>query len=196
MTRKKKVREVVESASSVLDVSMIAQGQNKDGASTSQKVNKVTTRGWRLGPGGVPVLDQTKRRVEIERLFLDGVTQPYVIAQRLGIDPLTVKKDLACIAEWYASRYDAEQLRRHIQAEMLDVAKTARGRYDAGAEGATVEGRLIVDALARLSKVTGLDETPAERDMSDAMARLLDRIAPYEHEDTVDGEARELDSSE
>lgn len=117
--------------------------------------------------------NQAERRGQVERLMLSGYSAAD-IAEAVGAHVQTVERDIEYIRASNAARPGAEELRSYVVRTMLDLAETARGRYREGES--TVEGRLIVDALARLSKVTGLDESVVQEEVGGALARFLDAM--------------------
>ena len=120
--------------------------------------------------GGISILSTADRRVRVERLMLSGC-DINDIAERLGVARDTIKRDIAYIERVASQRADTEQLRQHVTRAMLDVADTAHERYVN--EGSTVEGRLVIDAYARASKVNSLDEPQGSSEVNGELALLL-----------------------
>lgn len=119
---------------------------------------------------GLSILASADRRVRVERLALSGLGAPD-IASRLGVDVDTVRRDIAYIERVASQRADTERLRQHVTRAMLDVADVAHERYVN--EGSTVEGRLVIDAYARASKVNSLDEPQGSAEVNGELAALL-----------------------
>lgn len=160
--------QVVESASGVE-----TGRENEEEAGTSLRALQ------HLDPRTTEV--QVARRREVEKLLLSGVTSAREIAAQLGCRWETVTSDIEYIQAANAARPGVEELRSYVVRTMLDLAETARGRYREGES--TVEGRLIVDALARLSKVTGLDEPAVQEEVGGALARFLDAMTDRANSD-------------
>jgi hypothetical protein len=120
--------------------------------------------------GNVSVSESAERRAKVEQLLLLGY-QSKQIAAILGVDAHTVQRDIEYLDVYLSKRYDTEKLRSMLTAKMLDLAQVADTRYREGES--TVEGRLVIDATARIAKLHGLDETQTQAELGGALARLL-----------------------
>ncbi len=93
------------------------------------------------------------------------------IAKDLDIDIRTASNDIAAWSILLKAPTDIEALRKSQTMKMLDIQETAYNRYIN--DGIPVEGRLAIDASARMGKMHGLDETQAVSAISGALAGLL-----------------------
>lgn len=122
----------------------------------------------------VSILGQAERRRRVENLYLCGYGAK-AIAEEVGCDITTAQRDLEYIELNLTYRPRVEELRQSFTRQMIGLAEVAERRYRD--EGNTVEGRLVIDAVARAAKLQGLDETQTEQDVGGAMAKLLSAIA-------------------
>jgi hypothetical protein len=160
-------RSDMELALGVNDVSLT---DNDNGA---RDLNEASPR----RKGNVPVSVSAERRAKVEQLLLLGY-QSVQIARILDVTPDTIRKDIEYLDVYLSKRYDAEKLRSMLTAKMLDLASIADTRYREGES--TVEGRLVIDATARIAKLHGLDETQTQAELGGALARLLGMVGDDE----------------
>lgn len=113
-----------------------------------------------------------ERRAIVERLYLMGHAAK-TIGRMIGVDQRTIQADLDYITEALSHKPDTEGLRRHFTSNLLDVLAIALQRHR---DGNVTEGRLAIDAIARASKLHGLDETSTEREVGEAWADFLARV--------------------
>jgi len=90
---------------------------------------------------------------------------------------VTAQSDCAYLAEVAKHSYSSDALRATLTRRLLGVAQVAEQRYLAGGEGATVEGRLMIDASARVAKMHGLDDSVISQEVAPALARLFDAMS-------------------
>jgi DNA-binding transcriptional regulator YdaS (Cro superfamily) len=153
---------------------MTLQGYGSDRAMTEQGAQIIPSPQSAgvvsISPDSFTTLGRADRRCRVERLHLAGHNAAE-IADKLGIHPATVKKDIEYVEYVASQRADTERLRQHVTRAMLDVADVAHERYVN--EGSTVEGRLVIDAYARASKVNSLDEPQGSAEVNGELAALL-----------------------
>lgn len=111
-----------------------------------------------------------ERRAHVERMVMLGYT-PVQIAEALRVSQDVVASDVEFVEAFLAARVDTERMRQHFTRQMVELAAIAESRYRE--DGSTVEGRLVIDAVARAAKLQGLDETSTEREVGGAWAEFL-----------------------
>ncbi len=102
------------------------------------------------------------------------------IARDMDIDIATAKRDVEAWSILLKAPTDIETLRKTQTLKMMEVQETARDRYIN--DGIPVEGRLMIDASARIGKMHGLDETEATQAIGGALAGLLASLGSGDEE--------------
>jgi len=120
-----------------------------------------------------PVGD-AKRRAVVERLWVAGLKNKE-IAEKLDVSSSIISKDIDEIKVGLATRRQLEELRSHIVNRLLDVSNTSQARYEE--EEITMEGKLLIDSLMHIAKISGLTETQAEKEVSGALGKLFNALS-------------------
>jgi hypothetical protein len=164
----------------VIDVSMTRRERGDDahvsydGQGNDKRIVDINCQQYH--PGNKSVLDAARRRSQVEYLLLSGLSSSS-IARELGCAWITVQRDCEYLKEYRSHTYQADALRSTMTRRLLGIAEIAESRYREGGEGATVEGRLLIDAYARVAKMHGLDDSALSTEVAPALARLFDAMA-------------------
>ncbi len=168
----------VVDALSVIDTSLTREVYDKDALSKRDgSVKSVLKKeGQYSHAGNVSVLSSASRRSQVEYLLLSGLT-PTSIAREIGCDPITVMRDVEYLREVQSHSPSVDVLRSTMTRTFLGMMQVAESRYMLGGEGATVEGRLVVDLGARIAKMHGIDDSVLSQEVAPALARLFEAMA-------------------
>jgi hypothetical protein len=122
---------------------------------------------------------RTDRLRKVGDLLSIGMTAAQ-IAIELDVDIRTVTTDIDAWRILFKQPTDIESLRKSQTLKMLEIQEAARDRYIN--DGIPVEGRLAIDASARIGKMHGLDETEAVTAIGGALAGLLASLSSSDEE--------------